>query len=325
MKKEQLQPYALNTLLTIALCAAYQLLGGLLSVVLGLLISALLGQLMQRKHYVFALANSLLILLIFTLFSGVVSALSAGVPLILLAASLALGTRFKLRLPYLLFLCAFLFVMDLVISLGLVSHASGGEVTLSSIMLESGRQMREVLTAQYPDAETGNMINLLVSTVINLSIMLAPALFMIISTVLSYALISIYKKMQLHSGEDMSFLPPFDKLQGERVPAVIFLLLVVALTAAPTGLFYDVAANVCLFLGFVYFALGLSCFDWKLKQKGTKKNIRRLLMAIFICCSGMLFMLPLLLFATYGITDTFFDYRHLRKADEQDEQIDKPF
>ncbi len=321
LKKEQLQPYMLNTLLTIALCAAYCLLGGLFSVITGLFISALLGQVMLRRHFIYAVANSFLIFLIFTLFSGVTVALMAAVPLALLAASLALGTRFKLPLPRLLLLCAFLYVMDLMVSLGLASHLSGGEVTLSSVMLETGRQMTELFRAQCPDAETEHLLEQIVTTLIDLSIMLAPSIFMIISTVLSYLIIAIYKKIQQRRGEDMSFLQPFDRLQGERFVAVIFLVLILLLTAAPTGMLYDVVANVCLFLCFLYFCFGLSCFDWKLKQKGTKKTARRVLIAALICCSGMLVMLPFLAFLTYGLTDSFFDYRHLHK---QSDKTDKP-
>lgn len=321
MKKENLQSYALNTLLTVALCAAYQLLGGILSVLIGLIISALLGQVMQRKHFMFGILNSLAILVIFTLFSGVMTALTTGIPLILLAASLALGTRLRMPLVRLLFLCTFLYVMDLMFSLSFASHATGGDVTLSAMMLETGRQMKELLLAQYPGAEMEKMIEQLVSTVIDLSIKLAPAMFMIISTVLSYALIAIYKKLQMRQGVDMAFLLPFDKLQGERVIAIIYLGLILLLMAAPSGLFFDVLANVCLFLSFLYFAVGLSCFDWKLKQKGTKKAARRALVAALICCSGMLFMLPLLTLLVYGLTDSFFDYRRLSPKEDR---TDKP-
>ncbi len=314
MKANRMKSYLINTLLTIALCAAYGLTSGILGTAIGLLISALLGALYYREHFALGIANSLVALIIFTLFFGPVQALIAGVPMLLLALALALGTRFKLSIYKLLFLCSVLFLLELLFNLGLVGQLSGGEVTLSSMMLEMGRQTRELMLQQYSNPEMAGVIEQAIFSAIDMSIMLAPTIFTVISIVLAFTLISIYKKMMLKH-EDMSFLLPFNALQGDKPFSVFYLALVFLFLAAPEGLFFDAAANVVLILGFLFVMLGLAVFNCKLKQNGTKRTARRVLTAALICFSTVFFMLPLFALLICGLADSFFDYRHLRPTE----------
>ncbi len=318
MNIKRLKPYMFNTLLTIALCAAYCLLGGILGMLTGLLISALLALVLYHEHYGFGAANAVLILVIFTMFHGVLPALTSGVPLILLALALVLGTRLRLSLYQLLLLCSFLFVADLMLGLKVIGHMSGGDVTFSSMMLDMGRQIRETMAAQYTDPAMEDMLEQVVSAAVDMSIMLAPAMFMIISAVLSYVLIFIFKRLQQRRDVDMAFLIPFDRMQSDKLIVVVYLALVLLLTAAPEGLLFDASANVLLVLSFMFVVLGLSVFDWKMKQRGTQRMARRLILFGLICVSTMSFMLPVMALLICGATDCFFDYRHLRaKKDDQ--------
>lgn len=317
MKNSGMKPYMINTLLTIALCAAYCLLGGFLRAAVSVLISALLGVTFYREHYGRGIANSLLLLVIFTLFSGAISALLNGVPIVLLALALALGTRTKLSIYKLLLLCAFLYMADLVISMELLKQMTEGAVSFSSVMLETGNQLREVLKEQYQEPEMAAALEQAVTAAVDTCIMLAPAMLMIFSTAFSYILILIYKKMQNRQETDMSFLLPFDRLQGEGLMAALYLVLLFALTAAPEGLFADAAANVLLFLSFLFVIFGAAVFDYKMKQRGMQKKMRRLLIFVLICFSGVFLMAPVFAFLIAGLSDSFFDHRRLRSKTEE--------
>jgi len=321
LNKGTMKAYMINTLLIIALCAAYSLLGGLLQLVLGLLISALMGVTFYRQHYGFGILNSLLIIMIFSLFGGVLFAISAAAPLILLGIALALGTRFKLSLGRLLFLCAFLFVANIVASFMLAGSQSGGEVTLSASMLEMGRMLKEAFKAQYSDPELATVIDRAVTEAVNMSIMLSPSIFMIISVALAYLLITMYKKLQIKNDVDMAFLTPFEMLRADRLMAVLYLVLLFVFSAAPAGLFADMAINVIVLLSFLFMAVGMSVFDMKMKRSGIKQSVRRLLFAALLLFSGMLFMMPVIFFAVTGLSDSFFDYRRLSGEKEEKEEI----
>lgn len=318
MNIKRLKPYMYNTLLTIALCAAYCLLGGILGMLTGLLISALLALVLYHEHYGFGAANGILILAIFSIFYGVVPALISGVPLILSALALVLGTRLRLSLYQLLLLCSFLFVADLVLTFKVIGHMSGTDVAFSSIMLDAGRQVREMLAAQYTDPAMEDMLEQVISASVDMSIMLAPAMFMIMSAALSYLLVFIFKRLQQRRGVDVTFLTPFDSMQGDKLIVIVYLFLALLLTAAPEGLLFGALANVLLVLSFLFVVLGLSVFDWKMKQRGTQRTTRRLILFGLICFSTMSFLLPVLVLLICGATDCFFDYRRLRaKKDDQ--------
>lgn len=317
MKISQFKPYILNCLLTVALCGAYSLQDGLASTLIGLLLAALLGVVFYREHYGLCIVHGVLFLGILTLFSGALPALSSGIPLVLLGLALAMGTRKKMNIYLMLLLCGFLFMADFMTGTVLMEQMSGGEVTFSGMMLETGNHLQEILAAQYPEPEMGAVLQKTVNAVIDMTVMLAPAIFLVLSTVLAYLLLVIYKKMQLKNGIDMAFLLPFDKLQGQWFPAVLFLLLFFISTAAPMGMFYALSANVLLVLSFLFVALGASVFDYKLQQRGMRTFTRRLLIFVLICFSSTLFMIPLFAFLICGLADSFWDFRHLRKKEEQ--------
>ncbi len=315
MKNSRLKNYCFNTLLTIALCAAYCIVGGLLGLFIGLLVSALLGVVAYKEHYGLGIANSLLILIILVLFLGPLQGLASGASVVLLGISLALGARFKLSVYQLLLVCTALFDLDIIFSVHLLGKLSEGEVSVSSMMLDMGQQFRDVLMGQNQDPAVLDMMEKMISSVIDVSIMLSPAFFTIFSILMSYGLILIFKKMMMKAQEDVSFLKPFNQLQCDRVIAVIFLVLCLLLSAAPEGMFFASCANVLLILCFLFFALGLAVFDYKLKAKGTGRAFRRVLIAALICCSTMFIMLPVIVLVLYGLSDAFFDYRHLRPVE----------
>ncbi|MBR7164131.1 MAG: DUF2232 domain-containing protein [Clostridia bacterium] len=314
MKPHYFKFYFLNTLLTIALCGAYCFLGGILNIVIGIMIAALLGTVMHREHIVLGVTNTLLILVVLTIFLGPLQALISGVPMILLGLTLALGTRVKMNMYYMILLCTVLYLLDLLVGLKL----AGGDVTFSSMMLDSGSQMREMMQMYYPEPEYQALIEQVISATVDTMIMLAPAIFTIICTMLSYALISVYKKIQMVQKTDMSFLIPFGKLRAEKQFAILYLVLFVVITFAKEGLFVDAAANVLLILSFLFFALGLSVFNYKLKQGGTGSTMRKLLTAALICFSTMFFMIPFFALVLCGLTDAFFDYRGLSPKETQE-------
>ncbi len=320
MKPDSFKSYITGTLLTIALCAIYCLFGGLLQMVTGLFISALLGDTYFRRHYGYGILNSLLVLTVFALFAGVIAAISAGVPLILLGLALALGTRFKLDVYRLLPLCAFVHIANLLVGFLVADRLSGGEVTYSAMMLDLGQTLQETLASQYTQPELKAAIDDVISRAVDMSIMLSPAMFIVLSTVLSYFLLVVYKKMQQKKGTDMSFLSPFDTLKADKTSAVLFVILFILLTAAPAGMFASAAANVLLVLGFLFMVIGMSVFDMQMKRRGTPKTSRRISLFLLIALSSMFFFIPVIALVIWGLLDSFFDFRKLRKDDEEEQE-----
>jgi len=315
---KRLKPYFLNTLLTITCCAAYGLIQDIITIPLLLLISVLLGVVFYREHFGLGIANSIVVLTIFTLFFGVVSALVNGVPLILLALALALGVRLKMPLKVLLLLCAGLFMVDLMVSMELLEYFSNGELNISAVMLESGTMVREMMMEQYSDPEMLAMVEEAVRMSVDMAIMLAPGMFIIISTILAYVLIVVYKRVMNRQQVDTSFLIPFEQFGGDRVIAVLYVILFIVLTAAPMGeVFSSAALNVFIVLSFIFAVFGAAVFDYKFKQKGMKKILRRLLIFGALTLSGTFMLIPLFACIVFGLLDSFFDYRHLHTKEEQ--------
>lgn len=319
MKTNRLKFYFLNTLLTIALCSAYGYFNGILSVVLSVLIAALLGVVLHREHIALGVTNASLVLVILSVFLGPVNGLISGVPMVLLAISLALGTRFKMNFYHLLLLCSVLYLADILVSFEIAGHLSGGEISFSSMMLETGDGMREMMKAYYSDPAYQAMIDEAVSMTVDTSIMLAPSFFTVFCVVLAYVLLWVYKKIQIAQNTDMSSMINFNMMQADKMFAIFYLVLFVLLTASKKGIFFDALCNVVVILTFLFFALGLSVFNFKLKQKGAGDKIRKLLTAALICFSTMFFMLPLIALVICGLTDAFFDYRKLRPKETEEQ------
>ncbi|MBR5235783.1 MAG: DUF2232 domain-containing protein [Clostridia bacterium] len=317
MNKDLFKYYSLNTLLTLALAATFCNVQGILGLAIELLLISLLAVVFYHCHYGLGCANVIMVAVVFVLFQDVLPAIVTLVPIALLAVALALGLRLKLPFYKLLFLCTFLFAAELLANLQVLDHLTGGEVTISSMMLDMGRQLREVFLTQYADPAMEVMVEQAISMTVDLTIMLAPAMFLIVSIVLSYALLYIFKKMQQRRGVDMSGFIPFSKMQGDKLMAFVFLVLLLIVTAAPSGLFFDACVNVLLILGFIFVVLGLSAFDWKMKQKGTAKPLRRLLIISLFFLSTMMLLVPVLALLIYGATDCLFDYRHLRSENSE--------
>lgn len=316
MKEKRWKPYILNTLLTIALCGAYGLVQGVLTLPLGFLISALLGEVFYRRHYGLGILNSGLVLVIFALFYDLLFSLSASVPIVLLGLALALGTRFKLPLRLLMLLCSGLFMADLAVSMQLMKHLSGGAISIQSMMLESGEMMRELFATQYQGADA-ELVEKTIQTAVDAAIMLTPGMFMIVSTGLAFILIVTYKKMMQRHSVDMSFLISFENFQGDILITVLYLVLFLVLTAAPEGLFMTAALNVLLVLSFLYVVFGASVLDSVFKKRGMKKMIRRVLIITVLLFSSTFMMLPVFVCFVCGLSDSFFDYRKLRTKEEQ--------
>jgi len=316
LNKHSLKSYVLSTLLIIALCAVYCIFGGLLQMALGLLISALLAVNLYHYHYGYGVLNSLLIVVVFALFAGVLSAVTSAVPLILLAVSLALGTRDKMRFNLLLMVCSLIHIASLLVGFWVADSLSGGNVTFSAMMLETGQILQDAMQAQYPQPEMQHMLEEVIGQTIDLAIMLSPAIFMIISVLLSYVLIVIYKKLQAKHEVDMAFLPPFEALQTDRVMAVLFLVLFLILLVAPVGLFADAAANVVLLFSFLFMTVGMSVFDTNMKRRGTPKTSRRIFIA-FSLFLILTLMVPAIVFIICGLLDSFLDFRKLSGEKEE--------
>ncbi len=314
MKLQDIKSYLLCNLMLIALSCAYCALGGLLSMLISFLIAALFGMVFYRYHYGLSVLSFLATVLVFILFYSPIQAISVLVPLLLLGIAFSLSSRYKLSFYPLLLLCTFLFAADFLLGLYMLQAKTEGALTLNSIILENGRAIEGAYISMY-GAENAHEISKLISSVIDICLMLAPAMLLIMCAVSAYLSILFYKSLLKKAGEDMSYLKLFYLMQAERPLAVFYLVMLILLTVVPQGMFASALSNVFLITSFMFIILGASVFDFKMVQKGSKK-ITRVLILLAIFSFSFVMYIPLLFFLIYGLSDSFFDYRKLRKEEE---------
>ncbi len=310
MKQNPTITYLLNTLLTIAFCGLFCLTEGVLGALSGIIICALLAIVYNHHHYGLGLANSALVIIVMVLNLGALPGLAAGVPFVLVALSLAMGNVYKLSIYKLLMICSVLFTASAITNMMLVSHLTGGEVTLTGMILEAGRMMRETFSAELSDPAMAGTIEQVIKLTVDMCIKLSPAVFIIVSLIESFVLIMIYKKLEERRQTPLEHLLPFAMWQGDKGFAITFLVIVVLLVAAPVGMLSNVLFNVVIVLGFLFAVLGLSVFAGKYqKVTPSKSNIALwvlCLLAAFVSLVGVIVLVS-------GILDCFLDFRKLRK------------
>ena len=310
MKQNPTITYLLNTLLTIAFCVLFCLADGLIGTVSGIGICALLAIVYHHHHYGLGLANSALVIVIMVLNLGVLPGLAGSVPFVLVALSLAMGNVYKLSIYKLLMVCSVLFTASAITNMMLISHLSDGAVTLSGMILDAGRVMRESFAAELADPAVAGTVEQVIKLTVDMCIKLTPAVFIIVSLVESFVLILIYKKLEERRQTPMDHLLPFAKWQGDKGFAITFLVMVVLLISAPAGLFSNVLFNVVVVQGFLFAVLGLSVFAGKNQKRTAAKNAVLIwvlcLLAAFVSMVGVIVLVS-------GILDCFLDFRKLRK------------
>ena len=308
MKASPASHYIRITLLTIALCALYSLMDGLGTTLVGLCISSCLALAFYNEHYGKAIANSLLVVIIFFLQQGVVSALMTSVPILLVALSLNLGARLRLPLFRVVLICFVLYVSDIVINLKLISYVTDGEMTISSLMLQLGEEIRALPQLQSADPAVKNVVEQVIRTSVDASIRFAPAVFMIISMALAYGVVALFKAMQVKRGVTMDFWVPFTALHAHWILGAQYLLFGILLFSAPQGYFFDLTANVLLVMSFIFVVLGVSVILFKSQLNPGGNGNGKWIILLVLCVIGMV-LLPILVCLFYGLTDSFFDYR----------------
>ncbi len=310
LKQNPVITYLLNTLLTIAFCMLFCLSEGLIGALSGIIICALLAIVYNHHHYGLGLANSALIIVIMVLNLGALPGLAASVPFVLVALSLAMSNVYKLSIYKLLMVCALLFTASAITNMMLVSHLTGGEVTLSSMILDAGRTMRETFAAELADPSVAGTIEQVIKLTVDMCIKLSPSVFIIVSLVESFVLIMIYKKLEERRQTPMDHLLPFEKWQGDKGFAITFLVMLGLFITAPAGMFSNVLFNVVVVLGFLFAVLGLSVFAGRNQRRTQAKNNIVLavlcLLAAFVSVVGVIVLVS-------GVLDCFLDFRKLRK------------
>ena len=138
---------------------------------------------------------------------------------------------------------------------------------------------------------------------------LSPAIFTLLSLLISYICSVLFKNYQMRSQRDMSFWPAFYQLRADRILSVLFLVIFLLNAFAPMGMFYDLSINVIVILAGIFFCFGLAYIDWRMRFGGIKALPRRLIVIACIPLCMMFFMLPLLIITTIGVLDGIFDFR----------------
>ena len=297
--------------------AAYCYLSPLLSFAGGIAAAALLGLISARYHYLYIGAAAALALAVSAAAGGVTGALCLGVPLVLLGLSLGMGTRIRLNFAGLLFICTFLYTVRSGMSIIFVTAQNPDALSLNSFYATVKQSIDSLSSLGYNfDPNILAAIDGYMKEIVLIMMRITPAMLIIAGAVSAFILIEVYKRAARRTSLDVAFLSPFEALHIPMHLGIMFLLVALLYSASPEGVFSDAALNVIVILMFMFFACGLSLFDFRLKVGGMKKATRRIFEIAIIPVSYMLMMVPIIAFSVFGLVDSFADFRgRLRKKD----------
>lgn len=310
LQTKSFKEYVISTFLMLVFTALSCMLPSVLAFFAGALAAAYLGRQTVRFHYFYIAASAALMLGVISAFGGVYAALLYGIMLVLLGVSLGAATRMKISFYSLLFICAFLYLANS--AAGIMLAKTGGEELFSlNYFYETANQTLEIMgnSGYGINPEVLTFLKQYLKDMVLFIMRVTPAMLIVISVVCSFLLIKIYARTARKKQIDTSFILPFERIAAKRHTVILFFAVVLLYSAAPDGMFSDVALNVIFVLMFLFFAAGLSFFDGRLKAKGLKKSRRRIIELALIPVSYMFMFMPVIALAVLGISDGLFDMR----------------
>ena len=106
----------------------------------------------------------------------------------------------------------------------------------------------------------------------------------------------------------------FSDWRSDKVISITYFVLLALYFVVPTGNFLsDTLLNMVTVMTFVFFVLGLSFLEYKLKNRIEKSGVRKLVLVGISLSAFVLMGLPFLALAICGALDGCFDFRHRKK------------
>ena len=315
---KNLKSYFKTTLVVMIFTALVYLLPSPVSFIFEALAAVYFAKIVIGHLYKYVIATGALILAITGAFGGVYGALLSGVLIVLLGLSLGMGVRLGISFNKLLFLCTALYLASTAAGIMLLKSASTDLFSLN-YFYETVNSVLDNMTnaGYYANPEVIDVLKTYLKQTVLFMMRVTPAMMIIVSIICAFILIQIYKYVLIKAKRDIKFVVPFDKMRAGKISGIVFIVLFFLYSAAPEGMFSDLSLNVLIILGFLFFACGLSLFDWRLKMRGTKKNSRRLMEIAILPISYMCMFIPVFALVVSGLIDSLINFRK-RIIEKQD-------
>lgn len=312
LKFNELKSYILNIAILALLSIVYCLEGGIINILSGIFVSVLLGYSVTKYHYLFVIAESLIIFSVITgiySFSGniidVYFSINTAVILILLGLGLGISVNLKLNISKTVIICSFIYLANVLIGFVI----SGDGFSYKMLFDELKMVVSESLYSQYANApEVISATEEIVSETINIMYRFIPAFFVCFAGLNGLILTFVFKKVVLKLNKNLR-IESFSMFHAEKSLSILFLFTIMISLMINDALFFDALLNVIVILCFMFFICGLSYIDYSMRKKNKNTTYRTLMIIVILPFISITFAVPTLVIVGVGIVDGLFNLR----------------
>ncbi len=315
MPSNRMREFFLTVLITVILILLTLLPAAALSILCAAAVTAILGCSAARYHYGYVAFHVFVMFAVFALFQKSISAaLIASLPLVLCGLTLGICYNLKLSVFKLLSIFTSVYALNIAVNIKLAGMAASGQNVFEEVIASVGQIYKESLTAVYGTQLSGTEINSIVSELTSTLLRFSPS-FIVIGCIF-FALLCFYMFKRILSIRklDVTLFTPFSEWRADKIVSIIYFVLLAVYFVVPAGTFLsDTLLNMVTVMTFVFFILGLSFLEYKLKSKIEKSGLRKLILVGISLSAFVLMGLPFLILAANGALDGCFHFRNRKK------------
>lgn len=278
--------------------------------------TALLGCSTARFHRGYVAFHSFAVIAVYVLFqSSFLSALNAAVPIVLCGLTLGICYNLKLSVFKLLGIFTSVYVLNVAVNIKMAGTSASGQNIFEEAIAAAGQIYKETFVAAYgaqvSDAEVNSVVSELTSALLRFS----PGFIVISCICFAVLCYGMFKHILTVKKNDTSFLTDFAEWRSDRPVSITYFVLMAVYFAAPAdSLLSDTLLNMVTIMTFVFFMLGLSFLEFKLKKRMKSSVMRKLTLVGVSLFSFILMGLPFFALAVTGVLDGCLNLRCKRTS-----------
>lgn len=311
MKNDNMKARILNIMLILVFCFLYCTMEAMQGIS-AFAVSIVLGVSATKHHYTFFAAESVLTIVLISLFGSIAGdfegfavGFTEAVIMILLGTSLGICVNTKKSALFTVIMCSAVYLAST-----LIGFFTGLDASSFEIILEDTKAViTQIITTQYGNSkEMMDLANSTMSEMLTLTYKLMPATFVCMSFLSALILTFVFKKvLVMIKSEKMIY--SLSMMRGDKLAAIVFIIVAIMSFSAQTPMMADVLLNILVILIFAFFLFGVSYINFSMKLRRTNNLYRRLVVGVVIPLVTIMFVFPGLLLAGVGFIDCFKDFR----------------
>ena len=312
MPSNRMKEFLMTVLLTVVFTLLTMLPASVFSVLCAAAVTAIFGYSVTKYHYGYVAFIGFVIFAVYVLFQrSLPGALIAALPVFLCGLTLGICCNLKLSVFKLLSIFTSVYVLNTAVNIKMAGTTPSGQNVFEEVIASVGQMYNESLTAYYGAQLSETEINSIVSELTSTLLRFSPS-FIIISCI-CFAVLCYYmfKRILNIRKTDVSFLTCFSEWRADKFISIIYFVLLAFYFVVPAGNFLsDTLLNMVTVMSFIFFILGLSFLEFKLKKRINKSATRKLILVGVSLSVFVLMGLPFLVLAATGALDGCFNFRH---------------